>query len=225
MSKYRACRSHTIHLEGQVAELGGRCDALASHNEALMEQYEAISGQMQGDDRAQVLERLLAEREAELGKIRTLLSDALYDFQGKGVEVCERGGVVYISMQDKLLFESGKSSLAPRGVNAVERIGVILSQNSGFNITVEGHTDNKGYIAKPEDQIRDNWDLSTKRATEVVRVMLRGGAVDPRRIIASGRAEYLPVAGNNDEQGRSLNRRTEIMITPRFDRIMELLNQ
>lgn len=226
LGKYRNCRSELLGSEREMAELQARANALGVYSESLLVLCDSLQSELQGvqnDGRLAEMEQMLSARDAELRRMHDLINSALYDFRDSGVEVYERDGVLYISMQDKLLFESGKAELAESGVKALGRVSGVLTQNTKFDITVQGHTDNKGYIAKAGAQIVDNWDLSVKRATEVVRVLRRDG-LSGERIIASGRAQYSPVASNSDERGRALNRRTEIMITPQFTQLIKLLN-
>lgn len=177
------------------------------------------------DNRLAELEDLLAQREAALYEINQSLEDALSGFSGRGLSVTKRDGRVYVSLDEKLLFESGKSELSNEGIKAVKSLSKVLESNPNINITVEGHTDNTGYIARPDAQIVDNWDLSCKRATEVIRFMTKGSSIDPQRIIASGRGEFLPLKAGKSAQARAVNRRTEIILTPNIDHIWNILNK
>lgn len=127
-------------------------------------------------------------------------------------------------MDEKLLFESGKANLSHDGVRAVRQVARVLENNENINVLVEGHTDNKGYIANPEDQIRDNWDLSCHRATEVTRAMLRNSDISPKRITAAGRSQYAPISTQDSNNARAINRRTEIILTPKLDELWNVIN-
>lgn len=126
-------------------------------------------------------------------------------------------------MEDKLLFESGKYNITKEGKNTVRNIGNVLSKTNNIEIIIEGHTDNKGLLKKKDAQIVDNWDLSCKRATEVVRVLAATQGINPKRITASGKGQYMPMGNNQNETGRAQNRRTEIILTPQMDKLIELL--
>ena len=168
------------------------------------------------------LEQLLKAREEAIVAIRRKVADALLGFEGKGLSISTRDGKVYVSMEDKLLFRSGSFNIDPEGAKAVAELGVVLGQNTDINVMVEGHTDNVPY--KGKSQLIDNLDLSAKRATTVVRLLLKSKNIDPSRIIASGRGEFMPVDINDTKEARAKNRRTEIILTPKLDELMQLMD-
>lgn len=217
---YRATKSELLGYQASYGATDRLLDSLQTAN-ALLEQQ--LNNKPVVNDRTAELEDMLAQREAALFEIRSLIDDALESFEGKGLSITQRDGKIYVSMDEKLLFESGKAEVSHDGERAIRQIARVLENNPDINITIEGHTDNKGYIAKKDAQIVDNWDLSVKRATEVVRIMLKGSSMSPARITAAGRSQYVPLAKGNSEQARAQNRRTEIILTPRLDKIMELL--
>ncbi|MFI3294427.1 MAG: OmpA family protein [Rikenellaceae bacterium] len=219
----------TKNYRNTKAELIGyqmNYEQLRQENEDLQEQVDRLSGQKNAQsDRSAELENLLAQREARLFEINQIIEDALSSFNDRGLSVTTRDGRIYVSLEEKLLFESGKSELSAEGIRAILRLSEVLADNPTINITIEGHTDNTGYIARSDAQIVDNWDLSCKRATEVVRVMTRNSRIDPIRIIASGRSQYLPLVSGSSATARASNRRTEIILTPQIDQIWNLLNK
>jgi len=130
------------------------------------------------------------------------------------VQIEVKKGVVYVSLSDKMLFRSGSSIINAQAESVIGKVAKILNDYQQIEILVEGHTDNVPFAS---ENLVDNWDLSVKRATSVVRMLQKKYGVDPGRMIAGGRGEYAPKASNNNAADRALNRRTEIIITPKID--------
>lgn len=173
--------------------------------------------------RVNELEDMLRSREEAINAIRRKVTDALTGFDGKGLSISIKNGNVYVSMDDKLLFRSGSFEIDPNGARAVHDLATVLAQNPDINVMVEGHTDDVPY--RPNGQLRDNLDLSAKRATTVVRLLLENKGIAPSRIIAAGRGESLPVASGKTSEARAKNRRTEIILTPKLDELMQLMQE
>lgn len=173
--------------------------------------------------RVNELEAMLRSREEAINAIRRKVTDALTGFDGKGLSISIKNGNVYVSMDDKLLFRSGSFEIDPNGARAVHDLATVLAQNPDINVMVEGHTDDVPY--RPNGQLRDNPDLSAKRATTVVRLLLENKGIAPSRIIAAGRGESLPVASGKTSEARAKNRRTEIILTPKLDELMQLMQE
>ena len=173
--------------------------------------------------RVNELEAMLRSREEAINAIRRKVTDALTGFDGKGLSISIKNGSVYVSMDDKLLFRSGSFEIDPNGARAVHDLATVLAQNPDINVMVEGHTDDVPY--RPNGQLRDNLDLSAKRATTVVRLLLENKGIAPSRIIAAGRGESLPVASGKTSEARAKNRRTEIILTPKLDELMQLMQE
>ena len=173
--------------------------------------------------RVNELEAMLRSREEAITAIRRKVTDALTGFDGKGLSISIKNGNVYVSMDDKLLFRSGSFEIDPNGARAVHDLATVLAQNPDINVMVEGHTDDVPY--RPNGQLRDNLDLSAKRATTVVRLLLENKGIAPSRIIAAGRGESLPVASGKTSEARAKNRRTEIILTPKLDELMQLMQE
>ena len=173
--------------------------------------------------RVNELEAMLRSREEAINVIRRKVTDALTGFDGKGLSISIKNGNVYVSMDDKLLFRSGSFEIDPNGARAVHDLATVLAQNPDINVMVEGHTDDVPY--RPNGQLRDNLDLSAKRATTVVRLLLENKGIAPSRIIAAGRGESLPVASGKTSEARAKNRRTEIILTPKLDELMQLMQE
>jgi chemotaxis protein MotB len=149
------------------------------------------------------------------------LKGALADVNDQDINIKIDKDVVYIDISDKLLFNSGKWDVTPAAKTVLGKVATVLKAQPNIEFMVEGHTDNKPYDhAGP---IKDNWDLSTKRATSVVRILQKEYGLDPAHITAAGRGEYVPVAGNDTNEGRAANRRTRIVILPQLDQFFKLL--
>lgn len=226
MKTYRQTQTRALRCERNSAALLAEIDQLREQRAALEAQYGALDSTHYAEGLTNAeLRALLKERTQALAQVRSLLGEALQDFDSEGLSVSERGGMVYVSVDEKLLFELGKAEVSPEGERAVQKVAEVLARNPNIRIMVEGHTDNLPYRSKEGDQIVDNWDLSVHRATAVVRILLRNKGIDPKRVTAAGRSQYVPLAAGNDREARARNRRTEIILTPDMDRLMELLGE
>jgi len=174
-------------------------------------------------NRIQQLENVIASNEAKLTALKDKLSEALIDFEGRGLSVEQRNGKVYVSMENKLLFASGSWTVGSEGKKAIKELANILAQNGDISVLIEGHTDNVPYSGK--GPLKDNWDLSTKRATEVLKLILNNKAIDPTNLTAAGRGKHLPIASNETTDGKAKNRRIEVVLEPRLDELNKLINE
>mgnify|MGYP001028753438 CR=1 FL=1 len=148
------------------------------------------------------------------------LKRSLDDFDDEDINIEVKKGVVYVSISDKMLFRSGSYQISNRAEEVIGKIAKIVNDHKELDILVEGHTDN---VPIANECMVDNWDLSVKRATSIVRLMQNKFGVQPQRMTAGGRSEYLPKTTNESVDGRSKNRRTEIIILPKLDQFFELL--
>ena len=170
------------------------------------------------------MEQIVHTKDSVLTALKKKVSDALLGFRDEGLTVTRRNGKIYVSMEEKLLFKTGSWQVDPRGQEALKKLARVLEKNPDINITIEGHTDNVPYVSHG-GQIQDNWDLSVKRATSVVRILLKDSNIDPKRLTAAGRGEYLPVDPANTPEARRKNRRTEIILTPNLDELYDIIDQ
>jgi chemotaxis protein MotB len=170
------------------------------------------------------LEKILDAQKKIAQDLKNKVSEALLGFENNGLTVTQKDGKVYISLDEKLLFKSASWDIDANGRNALKKLAVVLEKNPGIQVTIEGHTDNVPYNPG-NSQLKDNWDLSVKRATTVVRVLLEGSRIKPERLTASGRSEYLPVDNRNTADARQKNRRTEIVLTPDLTELYQLINK
>ena len=140
----------------------------------------------------------------------------------KDVDVQVLKGVVYISLSDNMLYESGSYKISDRAAETLSKIAKIIMDYSDYEVLIEGNTDD---VPISRENIRNNWDLSCLRASSVVQALQNDYGVDPKRLTAGGRGEYNPIVSNDSDEGRSRNRRTQIIITPKLDQFMELIDQ
>lgn len=173
------------------------------------------------EQRINEMQNILAQKDAEVKALKEKVSNALKGFEGSGLNVHEKDGKVYVSMDDKLLFASGSWTINEQGLKAIKQLAQVLENESDIAVNIEGHTDNVPY--RGSGQIKDNWDLSVMRATAVVKALLQNGNIDPKRLSASGRSEYLPLDENSTPEARAKNRRTEIILTPNLDQLFQLI--
>jgi chemotaxis protein MotB len=169
------------------------------------------------------LEKILDAQKKIVQDLKTKVSEALLGFENNGLTVTMKNGKVYVSLDEKLLFKSGSYEIDVNGKNALKKLAGVLEKNQGIQVTIEGHTDNVPYTSG--GSLKDNWDLSVKRATTVVRVLLEGSKISPTRLTAAGRSEYMPVDERNTTDARQKNRRTEIVLTPDLTELYQLIDK
>ncbi len=176
------------------------------------------------NERLAELEKILDAQKQIVQDLKNKVSEALLGFENNGLTVTMKNGKVYVSLDEKLLFRSASWDIDANGRNALKKLAGVLERNPGIQVTIEGHTDNVPYNPG-SGQLKDNWDLSVKRATTVVRVLLEGSKIDPARLTASGRSEYVPVDDRNTADARQKNRRTEIVLTPDLTELYRLIDK
>ena len=194
-------------------------------NMTEQEKLNALLNQKKNElnERERTINELQQMINAQNEKVRKLLSsvkDALLGFSSDELTVREKDGKVYVAMSDKLLFQSGSARLDKRGEEALGKLAEVLNKQTDIDVFIEGHTDNKPINTV---QFKDNWDLSVIRATSVVRILIKNYGVNPLQIQPSGRGEYMPVDDNETAEGRSKNRRTEIIMAPKLDKLFQML--
>lgn len=170
------------------------------------------------------MEQILEVQKKIVQDLKNKVSEALLGFENKGLTVSMKNGKVYVSLDEKLLFKSASWDIDANGNKALKNLAGVLEKNPDIQITIEGHTDNVPYNPGG-GQLKDNWDLSVKRATTVVRVLLEGTRIDAKRLTASGRSQYLPVDDHNTVDARQKNRRTEIILTPDLTELYRIIDK
>ena len=201
-----------------INELEQKENQLATENTRLQKLQSELKDR---SEKIKELEDLIAAKEAKMNALKSAVSNALKGFEGKGLTVTQKNGKVYVSMENKLLFDSGSWAVGSQGIDAVEKLSQVLIQNPDIEVLIEGHTDNVPYSGTT---ILDNWDLSVKRATAIVRILQNKG-VKPQQLTAAGRSEYIPVQTNSTTDGKAKNRRIEIILAPNLDKINQLLGE
>lgn len=197
-----------------------KSDQLAEKEQEIAEREKSL----------QQLREALNQKEQATERLNKSIKNALLGFGGDLLSVETRDGKVYVSMSNKLLFESGSATVGDKGKEALKSLAEVMNANPDIDIQVEGHTDNDPFRVKPGTDakvitVRDNWDLSVMRATSVVRVLTEDYNVNPKSVLAAGRGEYFPKANNSTAEGKAQNRRTEIIISPRLDQVLNMLNK
>jgi chemotaxis protein MotB len=165
------------------------------------------------------LQELMDRQKKAIEEIKKKMSDALVGFKSSELSVAIKNGKVYVSLQENLLFPSGSAVVNPKGKEALGKLAVVLNQNPEITVDIEGHTDSIPIHGK----YQDNWDLSLARAASIVHILTTDYKVDPTRVIASGHSQYDPVQPNSTPEGRALNRRTDIILSPKLDQLYQLL--
>lgn len=205
-----------------LAQLEAKEKALAAEQDRLNKLKKDLEA---SSSRLADLEKMIADKEALMNKLKETLSKSLKAFEGKGLTVENRNGKVYVSMENKLLFESGSWTVGAEGKKAVKLVGDVLGQNPDISVLIEGHTDNDKITGTIGGGVENNWDLSTKRATAIVNILSENKAIDKKNLTAAGRGEYAPLMSNETAEGKARNRRIEIILTPKLDEISKLMNE
>ena len=169
------------------------------------------------------LEKIIQQKDSSVTAIKKKVQQALIGLEGDGLTIEQRNGKIYISLEEDLLFESGKYIINENGVNALNKLSSALASQLDLEILVEGHTDN--IQGSGRGVIKDNWDLSVMRATSVVRILLENQAMNPLQLTAAGRGEHNPIAANETPEGRKMNRRIEMILSPNLDDLFDILEE
>jgi chemotaxis protein MotB len=233
-------------LKKNLADLTDQDNKLSASYKDLQDKYNSLINQSlsQTDQLSKALaaksadldakEKLLSERERTLHDMKQIIAkqdsltrnlnntlrNALLGFNSDELSVEIKDGKVYVSMSDKLLFQSGSSAVEDKGKDALKLLAGVLDKNADIDILIEGHTDN---VPIKTSVYKDNWDLSVARATSIVRILTNDYKIVPTRLTASGKGEFFPKADNDTPEGRAKNRRTEIILSPKLDELMKLL--
>lgn len=210
-AKNKTLQAKELELNDALA----KAEAERMRLEKLRKELETVS------NRVKELEAELRRKEEAVARLKEAITAALAGFSDLGIAVEFRNGKVYVILPEKLLFKSGSIDVDPKGQEAILQIAQALKTQTDVRVAVEGHTDN---IPMKSATIKDNLDLSVLRATSIARIMISGG-MDPAHIAAVGRGDTQPVADNTTPEGRAKNRRTEIVLTPQLDKILEILNE
>jgi chemotaxis protein MotB len=236
LSREQSLLARNDQLNTQILDLKGQIENLQRENARLIKQIDdamkqtadatgaatMTQKQLEAEhQRLMDLRKLLDQQKQAVENLRQKMANALVGFNSNELSVFTKNGKVYVSMQESLLFPSGSAEVNPKGKEALSTLAQVLNNNPDINVVVEGHTDSIPIRYK----FQDNWELSVARATSIVRILTDTYNVDPTRVTASGRSKYDPVDTNDTPEGRQRNRRTEIILAPKLDQLMQLLEQ
>ena len=205
-------------LNATQDELVKKEDALKQSTKELEEKRSELK---QREEKLNELQSILNRKDSVVNALKNTVSAALLGFKDQGLTVEQKNGKVYVSLEERLLFASGSTVVDPKGQEALKQLAKVLEQKPDINVMVEGHTDD--VPMKGTGEIKDNWDLSVLRATAVVKILLGGTTIDPKRLSAAGRGEHFPIEAAKTPEARKKNRRTEIILTPKLDELLKVL--
>lgn len=224
-------------LKTRVKELGDQVDYLKANNNAALKQLEdlsvisaaqaeSIKKSMENigakDAYIQTLQQQMAHKDSLNMALVMNLKGAIGNLDDEDINIKVDKGVIYIDISDKLLFKSGSFDVTDKAKTVLGKVAQVLKNQPDIEFMVEGHTDNVPYKG---GVLQDNWDLSVKRATSVVRILQKQYGLDPAKMAAAGRGEYKPLLDNSSKEGRAANRRTRILILPQLDQFFKLLEK
>ncbi|NER13371.1 OmpA family protein [Leptobacterium flavescens] len=235
--KLNSCETEKASLAATNASLRDQVGVLKANNQELINNVgnlttltqkgaenleKSLESLQEKDLRITRLQDAITRKDSVTLALVTSLKGVLGNLSDEDIEVNVEKGVVYVSISDKLLFKSGSYTVTARAKEVLGKVATVVKNKPDFEFLVEGHTDN---VPIKNDVLLDNWDLSVKRATSVVRVLQKDFGVSPQRMTAAGRSYYVPVASNDDAGGRSKNRRTRIVVLPKLDQFYNLIDE
>lgn len=219
-SKLQDCNAKVKNLSDQKLSLQNEYDLIQNDMKALTSVSKlTIADQAK---RLKYFQDLIQSLQERMIQLKNSVTDALLNYKTDEISVYFKDGKVYVSLEEKLLFKSGSDVVDSKGKEALKTLAQVLNGTSDIVVMIEGHTDN---IPIKTKQFEDNWDLSTARATSILRILTKDNFFDPTRITASGRGQFHPVATNETIEGRAANRRTEIILSPDLKEMFKLLLQ
>lgn len=226
--RIKRLQADTAALNSRLAALNDRYTDLDANYSKLRSNSSSEINKLTGDlakreKRLKEVEEVLRKRDEATDQLRAKLQQALLGFTKNGLTVEVKNGKVYVSLTDKLLFPSGSIIIDEKGKQALTQLAEVLKQQKDINIAVEGHTDSQKI--NNLGQIKDNWDLSVLRSTSVVRFLTEEQKVESVRMTATGKGQFQPLADNASADGRSKNRRIEIVLSPKLDELYDLIKQ
>jgi chemotaxis protein MotB len=231
-----ACEREKAMMATKIGELGDQVEFLKQNNNQAIKQLEAMS--VISSQQAESIRKSMENMGAKDAYIQTLqqqmarkdsmnmalvmnLKGAIGNLDDQDINIKIDKGVVYIDISDKLLFTVGSYDITDKAKGVLGKVATVLKNQPDLEFMVEGHTDNLAFNGS--GPISDNWDLSVKRATTVVRLLQKQYGLDPAKMVAAGRGEFAPIADNSTKEGRAANRRTRIVVLPQLDQFFKLL--
>ena len=216
LNELQSAREDLIYKEDEL--LGLETNLSVKQKELLKAQNDLF----EREQRVVELQYIINRKDSLLSSLKDKISSALLGFEGDGLTITQKNGKVYISLEEQLLFASGSWQIDSRGIEALSKLSKSLENQKDIDVLIEGHTDSIPYAGR--GQIKDNWDLSVVRATAIVRILSNSSTINPERLTAAGKGEFVPIQNNNTISGRSANRRIEIILTPKLYDLYELLD-
>lgn len=239
--KFHQTQLELTEARTRITSLESLLAAERANNESLKKQFESLQGVLdksisQGNvNISKLVDEInssnkyikhLVEAKSKSDSLNMILTNnltrSLSKDELKDVEIKVIKGVVYVSLEDNMLYKSGSYEISDKATQTLTKVAKIINDYKDFEVLVEGNTDN---VPISRENIRNNWDLSALRASSVVQALQNKFGVDPKRLTAAGRGQFSPIASNDTESGRARNRRTQIIITPKLDQFMELIDQ
>ena len=217
LEQLEVAQSELFTKEDELNKLSNSLDAKEEELKIAQEELEARSV------RVTELETIINKKDSMVTALKQSISKALRGLEGEGLTIEQRNGKVYISLEEDLLFASGKYTVNSGGIAALNKLATALAPQKDLEILVEGHTDSIPLSGR--GLVKDNWDLSVMRATNVVKVLTKNPSLNPLQLTAAGRAEFVPIASNETKEGRSSNRRIEMILSPNLDDLFDLLEK
>ncbi len=213
--------SQNTQLNSDINGLKKQVSDLTTQNQTMTNQFNTYKKECQeNEEELKEMQAAFAELAENFAKLESRLETALADFQDKGLDVYSKDGVIYVDMQDKLLYKTGSAALSADGKKALANLASVLNEYPKLQVIVVGNTDTTHVKG-----VADNWSLSTERANGVVRVLTKEHQVDPSRLVAAGKGKFSPIADNSTAEGRAKNRRTEIVLNPDWERIWQTIKK
>jgi len=214
----RLCKEKVRSLEQQVEQA---TKSSSEEIKGLLGQLEKAEADLfERESKLREMQSLIKQRDSSMNALRERVEQSLLGFKDSGLEIEVKNGKVYVKMSNQLLFKPGSTVIDQRGRDALAQLAMVLMQQTDISVMIEGHTDNKPIS---NARIADNWDLSVLRSTEVARILTIENGIDPKRIIASGRSEFMPADEADTPEARAKNRRTEIILSPKLDELFNLV--
>jgi chemotaxis protein MotB len=208
-------------LKGKVSSLQGDVSQCTESNKSLSEELNHNKAECRKvQEKLEASQAVLKEQYNTLQQVQNKIDAALADFKDKGVEVFFKNGLVFVSMEDQLLYKTGSAKLGENGKKALEDLATVLNEYPNLKVIVLGNTDDVKF-----KNGMDNWTLSTERANGVIRLLITQGKMEPMRLTAAGKGKFNPVADNATAEGKSKNRRTDIILNPNLDTIWDTIER
>lgn len=212
-----------VRLRAQTDKLIGNMGDMATLSKKEAENLEkSLEKINEKDKQIRSLQDAITRKDSVTFALVTSIKGAIGDLSDEDIQIKVDKGAVFVSISDKFLFKSGSFKLNSGAMTVLSKVAKILVAKADFEVMIEGHTDN---VAYRKGDLEDNWDLSTKRATSIVRVLQEDFKIDPSRMTAAGRSEYVPITDNETAEGRAANRRTRIIILPKLDQFYGMIEE